>query len=68
MKVYDIDLRGLSQERREEIISDLDRAAFMIQRSLGPGGTIGIKVFWDSENDFLESSVFPKGCPCRWVG
>lgn len=68
MKIYNVDLRDISQEHREEIISDLEKVAFMVQRLLGPGGTFGVKVFWDSEEDFQESPVFPKGCPCRWVG
>lgn len=54
--------------KKEALLNRLDNAAFMTCRQYErERGMVAITVYWDAQEDFAQSPVFPYGCPCREV-
>lgn len=64
-KRYIVDLRPLELTKREETYNLINGFAFMCTRILGKSGLEGASVIWDLQEDFTQSPLLPKECPCR---
>lgn len=67
MKLYAVDLRGLEPSERLVAAERIDGFAFQMTQTFGANGLEGLEVYWDSNEDFPSSAVFPTGCPYRLI-
>lgn len=68
MKVYEIDIHALSPEEKSKAKEQLDGFTHMTSEILSPSGAlVGLRVYWDSKEDFFSSPIFPSNCPCKEV-
>ena len=64
-KRYTVDLRSLSPAERKDAFELMDGFSFMADEIFGESGLEGAVVYWDRQEDFPTSPVFPRGCPYR---
>ena len=66
MKRYIVDVSALSTEEKSSAYERLEGYAFMVSTVFGADRRASAyEVFWDSQEDFMTSPIFPLGCPCR---
>lgn len=61
-KRYTVDLRSLNPAERKAAFDLMDGFSFMTNEIFGESGLEGAVVFWDRQEDFPTSPVFPNGC------
>lgn len=64
MRRYRVDLSVLDIDKREEAYDLLNGYAFFTERIISKNGLEAVIVNWNSVEDFENSPIFPKGCPC----
>ena len=67
MKRYLVDLTSLDMDKRLSTCDLIEKNAFIVKPILGNNGIECLDVFWDSPEDFPNSSIYPKGCPYQLV-
>lgn len=67
MKRYLLDLTSLDMDKRLSTYDLIEKNAFIVKSILGDNGIECLDIFWDSPEDFPDSSIYPKGCPCRLI-
>ena len=64
---YRVDLSSLDMDKRVEACNLLRDYSYFIERVISENGLEAVIVNWDSPEDFINSPVFPKGCPCTLI-
>ena len=67
MKYYYVDLTSLPPDQRIKEADQLDTWSFFSHKQFEGENLVGIKIYWEKEEDFLSSGLVPKGCPCRLI-
>lgn len=67
MKVYRVDLTSLDPVDRVRAYDLIDGYAFITSMVLGSNGLEGAVVYWESQEDFPSSPVYPNGCPYQLI-
>lgn len=68
MKRYEVDVSTLSFEEQRMVGIKMESRARQIHNIRdSQNKLIAYAVYWDRPEDFMTSSVFPEGCPCREV-
>ena len=68
MQRYIVDLRSIPLKDRPEVLQRLDNGSFFAVGIYESNILVGADVYWDSENAFQTSPVYPTGCPCKEYG
>lgn len=65
MKLYIVDVRGLSPEEKSAVEEKLRLLAYMVTEEPNKSeGVVALRVYWDRKEDFFSSSIFPSNCRC----
>lgn len=66
--VIHVDVHKLSPEEKGKVQAQLECSSFIVSDILNTsGGLVGLRVYWDSKEDFFSSPIFPSNCPCKEV-